>query len=121
MRPRPERPRGLIMWDPVGMKGKTQWALARGRAIHWTGAPSPKTIWDEDADLLVMDDFDKKPESGLWKGLMGGQANLRLRDLYFNKQVLWGKPAIYTCNVCPQLDEWDVANITVVQVYDKLF
>lgn len=103
------------------MKGKTQWALARGMAIHWTGAPSPKENWNNNADLIVMDDFGKKPEPGLWKGLMGGQTHVRLRDLYFNKQVPWGKPAIYTCNTCPELDEWDIANLTIVQVTERLY
>lgn len=112
---------GLIMWDSIGLKGKTQWALARGRAIHWSGGPSPKTNWDPDADLIVMDDFDKKPEKGLWKGLMGGQQKVRLRDLYYNKLVDWGKAAIYTCNTCPELDEWDLANLTVVHITERLY
>lgn len=120
-RPQPQRPRGLILWDEVGDKGKTSWARSLGRHTYWQGRPSPKTLWDPHASFLVMDDFTTKPDIGLWKGVMGGQARLNLRDLHFNKEVDWGRPAIYLCNELPALTEWDVANICVVYVSRKLY
>lgn len=98
-----ERPLALVL---VGESrtGKTEWARSLGKHMYMN-AGFNLSIWDPDADYIVIDDFDVDPEVPLerafrnWKQFFGAQREFTLTDKYCRKQkVTWGKPMIFISN-----------------------
>nr|WAE43016.1 MAG: replication associated protein [Cressdnaviricota sp.] len=124
-RPRPERPKSLWIVGESRL-GKTVWARSLGRHMYFNGMFNLDD-WDNDADYLILDDFDWKfiPSK---KGLIGAQNTIVLSDKYRKKQTLiWGKPVIILSNhdgdVYNTCDErtWLLSNCTYFILHNKLF
>jgi hypothetical protein len=78
--------------------GKTLWARSLGPHVYWAGMTDLST-WSNDANYLVMDDFDFDfmPSK---KQYFGGQREFTVSDKYVKKKTIrnWSKPLIYLCN-----------------------
>lgn len=90
--------------------GKTEWARALsfiyglGDHMYFNGGFNLDE-WNENADYIIIDDFDKDPDVKLekyfpsWKQFFGCQREFTLTDKYRRKtKVHWGKPMIWISN-----------------------
>lgn len=90
--------------------GKTEWARSiafsngLGDHMYFNGGFNLDE-WNEDAAYIIIDDFDKDPDTPLeryfpsWKQFFGCQKEFTLTDKYRRKQkVKWGKPLIWISN-----------------------
>lgn len=56
-------------------------------------------VWDNEAEYLVIDDFDFDFFPGMRKALWGAQKEFTAVDKFKRKRrILWGKPMIWLCN-----------------------
>jgi len=84
--------------------------------------------WDDDAEYIVLDDFDIKyfPH---WKCFLGSQGRFALTDKYRKKRTVeWGRPCIWLCN--PEYDpriylreslDWLSKNCVFIHLAEKLY
>jgi len=96
------------------------------------------SVWDDQADYLILDDISFEFIGGSRKSLWGSQKELTLTDKFVRKRaVKWGKPMIFLCNADGdfryQVDrrgqpicwgnekEWYEQNSVIVEVTDQLF
>jgi len=117
--------------------GKTEWARSLGRHIYMCGMFN-LSVWDDQADYLILDDISFEFVGGSRKSLWGSQKELTLTDKFCRKRaVKWGKPLIFLCNADGdfryQVDrqgrpicwgnekEWYEQNSVIVEIDDKLF
>lgn len=78
--------------------GKTEWARSLGRHIYMCGLFN-LSVWDDEAEYLVIDDISFEHWGGSRKALWGAQKELTLTDKFARKRaVKWGKPMIVLCN-----------------------
>lgn len=95
--PRPPRPKTLMVVGPTRI-GKTEWARSLGRHIYMCGLWD-LSLWDNDAEYLIIDDISFEYWQGGRKTLWGSQKQVTLTDKFARKKtVAWGKPLIYLCN-----------------------
>lgn len=116
--------------------GKTEWARSLGRHIYMCGLFN-LSVWDNDAEYLVIDDISFEFMGGSRKSLWGSQKELTLTDKFARKRsVKWGKPMIFLCNgdndfrylyvkgnkYLNELEiEYYEANSVIVEVQNKLY
>lgn len=56
--------------------------------------------WDNEAEYLVIDDFDFDFFPGMRKALWGSQKEFTATDKFKRKRrIEWGKPMIWLCNI----------------------
>jgi hypothetical protein len=118
--------------------GKTEWARSLGRHMYMCGLFN-LSVWDDQADYLVLDDIAFDYIGGSRKSLWGSQREMTLTDKFQRKRsVSWGKPMIYLCNkdsdfrymldknqkfdyLRPCEQEYYMDNCVIVEVDEPLF
>lgn len=93
------RPKSLLLIGPSRC-GKTEWARSLGKHMYFNNLLNLDD-WDEDADYIVLDDFNPEITKFLpsWKCFFGGQKQFVLTDKYRGKRTVnWGKPMIWLSN-----------------------
>lgn len=125
------RPRGLVLFGPTRL-GKTVWARSLGTHSYFGGLFNLE-LYDQEASYAVFDDisggFGFFPSYKLW---LGGQFEFSITDKYKHKRnIKWGKPAIYICNLDPRYEfyergkapdwEWMEKNCDFVEVTETIF
>lgn len=84
-------------------------------------------LWDDDAEYLVLDDFQDWSKFFMFKQFFGGQEEFVVSDKYRKKRsVKWGKPCIILANDKPNWFwsedyHWMEANVITVKIENKLF
>lgn len=117
-----DRSPSLLMIGGTGT-GKTEWSRAlawiypelEGKEHMYFNGGFNLEIWNENAEYIVIDDFDSDPDVPLekyfrsWKMFFGCQKEFTLTDKYCRKKrVHWGKPMIFICN-----EELNCKNTTI--------
>lgn len=84
-------------------------------------------LWDDEAEYLVLDDFQDWSKFYMFKQFFGGQEEFIVTDKYRKKRnVKWGRPCIVLSNLYPKwFDEqdgaWMVENVITCNVQNKLY
>lgn len=122
------RPNSLVLIGP-SRTGKTEWARHFGPHMYFNTMLNLDD-WDEDADYIVLDDFNSDINKFLpaWKCFFGGQKEFTLTDKYRGKKTVhWGKPMIWLSNedIFKHLNieqaDFIKKNCTVICLTNKLY
>lgn len=122
------RPNSLVLIGP-SRTGKTEWARSLGKHMYFNNLINLDE-WNEDADYIVLDDFNKDITKYFpcWKCFFGGQKRFTLTDKYRGKKTVnWGKPMIWLSNedifmnLNIEQSNFIKKNCTTVVINEKLY